>query len=153
MRALAPSPAYAAVRADEAHFIDAASMGVVLCDEVVVVDGAVPPEAVKWISFLRKRGDLSVDAFQDHWRTRHAQLVARIPGIVRYVQCHARKGIYASGRTPVYDGLGMPTFASLAALRESAEAPSMDALRADEGNLLAPGAYPAVAAVEREIPV
>ena len=41
MRALAPSAEYAAVRADEANFIDPASMGVVLTDEVVIVDGVI----------------------------------------------------------------------------------------------------------------
>jgi uncharacterized protein (TIGR02118 family) len=153
MRALAPSPAYAAVRADEANFIDAASMGVVLCDEVVIADGAVPPGAVKWISFIKKRADLSVDAFQDYWRTRHAQLVARLPGVVRYVQCHARRGIYATGRTPPFDGIAMVWFESRDALRESGKGPAFEAIRADEGNLIAPGGFPAVAAAEREIAV
>jgi uncharacterized protein (TIGR02118 family) len=152
MRALAPSPAYAAVRADEANFIDAASMGVVLCDEVVNVDGEAPASAVKWITFLRKLPHVSVDSFQEHWRTVHARLVARAPGLLRNVQCHARKGIYATGRTPPFDGIGMSWFADLAALRESGKGPAYEAIRADEQSFIAPDS-PAVVAVPHEIGV
>lgn len=72
---------------------------------------------------------------------------------MRYVQCHARKGIYATGRTPPFDDIAMAWFESRDALRESGKGPAYDAIRADEGNLIAPGAFPAVAAAEREIAV
>ena len=153
MRALAPSRAYAAVRADEASFIDAASMGVVLCDELVIAAGAVPAGAVKWIGFIKKRGDLSVDSFQEYWRTRHGEIAARIPGVLRYVQCHARKGIYAAGRTPAFDGIPMTWFADVDALRESGRGPAFEATRADEKNFMAPGPFPSVVATEHEIAV
>ena len=100
MRDLAPSPEYAAVRGDEANFIDPASMGVVLTDEVVIVDGPAPAQGVKQIAFLSKRPDVSVDHFQKHWKEIHGPIAAMIPGHRRYVQCHARRGIYEAGRTP-----------------------------------------------------
>ena len=51
MRALAPSPEYAAVRADEVNFIDPASMGVVLTDEVVIRDEPAPADALKLVAY------------------------------------------------------------------------------------------------------
>lgn len=151
MKALAPTSEYAAVRADEANFIDPASMGVVLTEEVVIVDGAVPENAVKWIGFIKKREDVSVEFFQRYWSETHGQLAAQIPGNRRYVQCRARKGIYATGRTPDFDGIPMSWFADLDALRASGRGPEMEATRADEVNFMAPGRIPFVVAREREI--
>ncbi len=156
MRALAPSAEYAAVRADEASFIDAASMGVVLTGEVVIVDRPAPAaEAApaKLIAFLNKRADLSVDAFQEHWRERHGPIAGAIPGLRRYVQCHARRGIYAAGRAPVYDGIPMSWFDDEAALRDSGRTPEYQRTRADEVRFLAPGRLPFVIAREVEIPL
>jgi len=151
MRALAPSAEYAAVRADEANFIDAASMGVVLADELVVVDGAAPPGAVKSITCLRKRSDQSADEFQKYWRESHGRLVARLPGQRRYVQCCARRGIYQAGRTPLFDGVALAWFDDEAALPAVVRSPEYAAMRADEPNLIAPGPAPLVIAREIEI--
>jgi uncharacterized protein (TIGR02118 family) len=153
MRALAQSAEYAAVRADERCFIDAKSMGVVLTDEVVIAPGPVPAGAVKSIAFLRKRADLSPEQFQAHWRTQHAALGARVPGARRYVQCHARLGIYRSGRAPVFDGIPMSWFDDEDALRAAGRSEELARTRADEPNFLAPGRLPAVAVREIEIDV
>ncbi len=153
MRELAPTAEYEAVRADEANFIDPDSMGVVLCDEVVIADGPLAEGAIKWIGFLRKREDLAVEAFQAYWRDRHGPIASRVPGILRYVQNHARKGIYASGRRPVFDGIPMSWFADVEALRVSGRGPEIEATRADEVHFLAPDRIPAVVTVEHEIPL
>jgi uncharacterized protein (TIGR02118 family) len=153
MRELAPSAAYAAVRADEANFIDAASMGVVLTEEIVIVDGVTPENAIKWIGFIKKRSDVSVDFFQEYWSGTHGQIAAQIPGNRRYVQCRARKGIYATGRTPDYDGIPISWFDDIDALRASGRGPEYEATRADEKNFMAPGTIPSVVAIEHEIPL
>ena len=137
MRSLASSPDYAAVRADEENFIDAVSMGVLLTDEVVIVDGRVPVGGAKLIAFLSKRSDVSVDFFRDYWREQHGPIAARIPGNRRYVQCHPRRGIYATGRRPVFDGIPISWFDDLAALNASRESPEYAATRADEANFMA----------------
>jgi uncharacterized protein (TIGR02118 family) len=149
MRALAPSAEYAAVRADEVHFIDPASMGFVLTDELTVLEGAVPPGAVKSITCVRKRMDLSADQFQKIWRESHAPIVARLPGLRRYAQCSARRGIYQAGRTPLYDGVALSWFDDEAALPVVVGSPEYAAMRADEPNLVAPGRSPLV--IVREI--
>jgi uncharacterized protein (TIGR02118 family) len=164
MRALASSSAYTAVREDEANFIDATSMGVLLSDEIVIVDGPVrgleqgsvagqSSTEIKLIAFLRRRADLAPAAFHSYWREHHGQLAARIPGHRRYVQCHARPGIYASGRTPVFDGIPMSWFESVEALRVSHRSSEFKAVRADEANFLAPGPLPFVVAREVQIEV
>ena len=43
----------------------------------------------KVITLLKRRPDLSVEAFQEHWRTRQGPLLAKLPGLRRYVQSHA----------------------------------------------------------------
>jgi uncharacterized protein (TIGR02118 family) len=153
MKDLAPSSEYAAVRADEANFIDHASMGVVLTEEVVIVDGPVLDDAVKWIGFIKKREDVLIDFFQSYWSGIHGPIAAKIPGNRRYVQCRARMGIYASGRTPDFDGIPISWFDDLDALRRSGQSPEYEATRADEANFIAPGRIPFIVAAEHEIPL
>ena len=151
MRALETSAEYAAVRADEAAFIDGTTMKVVLADEVAIVEGSVGPGAVKLIACLRKRPELPPDQFRKHWREVHGPLAAAIPGNRRYVQCPARLGIYRTGRSPAFDGVPMSWFDDEHALREAAASPESARTRADEPNFLAPGRLPF--AITREIEI
>ncbi len=80
MRALSESREYRAVRDDEANFIDPASMKVVLTDEVVILDGAAPPEGIKPIGCLRWRADRSPGEPQKDLREVHGPLAAALPG-------------------------------------------------------------------------
>lgn len=153
MRELGSTDEYRAVREDEANFIDATQMGMVITDEVVIVDGAVPEPSVKMISFLNKRSDVTVEFFQRHWRETHGPIAARIPGNARYVQCHVRLGIYAAGRTPVFDGIPIAWFEDVDALRASAQTAEYAATKADEQNFMASGRLPFVIAAAHEIEV
>jgi uncharacterized protein (TIGR02118 family) len=62
---------------------------------------------IKVIVAIAKRADLTVAEFQDHWRTRHAELVRGNPAtqryIRKYVQCHTLPSEYESGEA-AYDG-------------------------------------------------
>ncbi|MEO8012492.1 MAG: EthD domain-containing protein [Dokdonella sp.] len=62
---------------------------------------------VKLIVAIKRRADLSVEAFQQHWRTRHAALVLACPASARYirgyVQCLTIALAYAQGE-PAFDG-------------------------------------------------
>src|SRR5215469_1111479 len=71
---------YAAVQEDEARFIDRATMGVIITEDHTVVDGPVPPEAAKGVSFLNRTPGLSIEEFQHHWREVHAPMAALLPG-------------------------------------------------------------------------
>jgi uncharacterized protein (TIGR02118 family) len=62
---------------------------------------------VKLIVAVKRRADLDVEAFQQHWRTRHAALVRDCPAsaryIRRYVQCLTLPASYDAGE-PAFDG-------------------------------------------------
>lgn len=151
MRALAGSAEYRAVREDESRFIDPDSMGVLITDEVVVVDG--PESEIKMITFLNKRTDVTAEFFQHHWRENHGPLAARIPGLLRYIQCHARPGIYAAGRSPVFDGIPISWFKDMQSLRDSGQSAAYSETRADEKNFMVSGRLPFVITRAHEIEV
>jgi len=62
---------------------------------------------VKLIVAVRKRADLSVEEFQQHWRETHARLVRECPAtqkyIRKYVQCHTLPETYTDAAVP-FDG-------------------------------------------------
>ena len=62
---------------------------------------------IKLIVAVRKRADMSVQDFQNHWRTRHAELVRNSPAtakyIRKYVQCHTMPDQYEHGEV-AFDG-------------------------------------------------
>lgn len=72
---------------------------------------------IKLIVAVRKRPDMSVEAFQDHWRTRHAELVRNSPAtakyIRKYVQCHTMLDQYGKGEV-AFDGTAELWFDSVA---------------------------------------
>src|SRR3990172_9613219 len=102
------SPAYAAVQADEAKFIERATMGLIITEEHVIKDGPVPAAGVKNVEFLTHRPDLTIEAFQRYWREVHGPLAARIGVIRRYVQSHTRRSAYEGGRAPRSGAAALP---------------------------------------------
>ena len=138
MRALAGTPAYAAVQADEAAFIERATMGLIVTEDHVVTDGPAPAGGVKNVEFLTRRPYLTVEAFQRYWREVHGPLAGRIPVIRRYVQSHTRRSAYERGRVPRWDGAALTWFDDTQAMRASASSPEYAAVRADEPNFIAP---------------
>jgi uncharacterized protein (TIGR02118 family) len=139
MRALAGAPAYAAVEADEARFIERATMGLIITEEHVIKDGSAPAGGVKNVEFVTRRPGMAIDAFQRYWREVHGPLAARIPVVRRYVQSHTRRAAYASGRAPVYDGVALTWFDDTEAMRASARSPEYARVRADEPNFITTG--------------
>jgi len=78
---------------------------------------------VKMIICLRRRPDLTPEAFQQHWRDVHAPLVVRHAttlGIKRYVQIYAREAAAAGGRPEGFDGIGEIWIESVEAFRAAA---------------------------------
>ena len=138
LRQLVSTPENAAVRADEANFIDPASLESIVSDEIVMLPGPVhPPDAAKFIAFLKARPDMSIELFQKHWSEQHGPIAAAIPGNRRYVQCHTQRAAYESDEQPVYDGVAMSWFDDLDALRTSGKSAEYRATRDDEANFLA----------------
>jgi len=52
---------------------------------------------LKICEILYRRPGMSVEDFQSHWLGTHGPIVARIPGIRRYVQSHPKLGGYRKG--------------------------------------------------------
>jgi len=104
MKALARTPEYAAVLADEPNFIDRASMGSIITEEHVIKDG--PAAGVKTARFVARNEGMPIDAFFGSFLV-SARNAAWTPATTRYVQYHTRRSAYESGRTPAYDGVEM----------------------------------------------
>lgn len=138
LRALAGTAEYVAVQADEANFIERATMGLIITEDHVIKDGPVPTGGVKNIQFLTHQPGMSIDAFQRYWREVHGPLAAVIPMIRRYVQSHTRRSAYEGGRTPRYDGVALTWFDDTQAMRASVTTPEYARVRADEGNFITP---------------
>jgi len=137
MRALAGTDVYAAVRADEARFIDHSTMGLIITEEHVIKD-APTPVGVKNVEFVKRKPGMGVEPFQRYWREVHGPLGAAIPMVRRYVQSHTRRAAYESGRAPAYDGVAITWFDDTQAMRASAETAEYARVRADEPNFIAP---------------
>jgi uncharacterized protein (TIGR02118 family) len=72
---------------------------------------------IKLIVAIRKRPDMSAGDFQEHLRTRHAELVRNSPATARcirkYVQCHTMIDQYKQGEV-AFDGTAELWFESVA---------------------------------------
>ena len=151
MRALRDTPEMAVVQADEARFIERATMGLIITDEHVVKDGPVAPGAVKNVGFVKRKPGVSVEAFQRHWLDVHGPLGAAIPGMRRFVQSHTRLAAYERGREPAWDGVGLTWFDDTDALRAATTTPEWDRAKAEYPNFLAPGPVTFIATTEHVI--
>ncbi len=89
---------------------------------------------IKHVTFFKRRKDLSIAEFGDHWRGQHAELVKQLPGVIRYTQNHAQPGVFE----PSFDGVAEVWFEDLAAMRAHSESDELAAVLADEANFMDP---------------
>jgi len=102
-------------------------------EERLIVDGAIRPMMVKAIHVVLRDPDLAEDAFFRHWEDVHGALVARLPGLRRYVQNHGREGADAydeHGARP-HDGWSEMWFDSAEDFYAAAESPEWAAMERD----------------------
>lgn len=90
---------------------------------------------VKVLTFLKRKAGMPVEEFQDYWRTRHPEVVARLPGVRRYVQSHVLPTAYAKGE-PVHDGIAEVWADDTEALRAMTRSPEHVRLQADEAKFI-----------------
>ncbi len=83
------------------------------------------------IAIIKRKPGMAVEAFQEHWRTAHADIVRKLPGIRRYVQSHTIPSGYRKGE-PAWDGIAEIWFDSMEALRALRGSPEQAAVDADE---------------------
>jgi uncharacterized protein (TIGR02118 family) len=90
---------------------------------------------VKIVIFFKRRPGMSVEDFQRHWRTTHADIILKLPGIRRYVQSHVLPSSYKKGE-PAYDAVAESYFESTQVMKELARTPFYAAVLADEPNFI-----------------
>ena len=133
MREVVDTPELAAIRSDEENFIDLNTMGTVLTTEYLIKDREPPSADQKMMALVKGLLVDDPETFQSEYRDQLGPLVAAVPGIDRYVQAHARPGIYRTGRTPAYAAIASVWFSEVDALVSSRE---MQAVRDLERSII-----------------
>lgn len=90
---------------------------------------------VKIVIFFKRKPGMSVEDFQKHWRTTHADIIVRLPGIRRYVQSRVLASGYRKGE-PVYDAVAESYFDDTQAMKALSKMPEYAAVLADEPNFI-----------------
>src|SRR5438128_2643040 len=85
----------------------------------------------KIAALMKRRVGLSVDEFQSHLRSKHASLVARGPGLRRYVQSCALPQGYAKGEL-LFDAITEMWFDSIGTYNQFIRSPEFRTVREDE---------------------
>jgi len=85
---------------------------------------------VKAIYLIRRKPGMSGEDFHRYWREVHGPIAARIPGLRRYVQCHAVDA--GLGAAADYDGAAEVWFDDMDTLRRAAASPEYAEAREDE---------------------
>ena len=142
LRRMTQSPAHPSLIEDESRFIDRDRMGVIITEEHVAVNGTPSADGIKAVEFFRKKPDMPLDRFQQHWRDRHATLAAKVPGVRRYVASLVRPSAYGANRAPTYDGAALMWFDSMDALKTAAPSSEYKAMVSDRESFLSPGQPP-----------
>jgi uncharacterized protein (TIGR02118 family) len=90
---------------------------------------------VKVVVFLKRRPGMSVEEFQAYWRTTHADIVVKLPGLRKYVQSHTLRSGYRKGE-PVYDGIAELWVDDTGVLKALNGTAAYAAVQADEAKFL-----------------
>jgi uncharacterized protein (TIGR02118 family) len=91
---------------------------------------------IKSMGLAKRKEGMSVEAFQRYWRDVHGPIVARTPGLRRYVQSHVVPELYDSDTPPAFDGLAELWYDSLEARAEAQATPEWRAATADGPNFI-----------------
>lgn len=125
------------VRPDEANWLDSFA-GHLIARPYVVLDS--PPISknaflIKALLLLKRKPGMRVAEFQDHWLNSNGPLAARVPDLLRYVQCHTALESYEEN--PTFDGIAELWWSDLATFERSWSSPEMqDKLLGDLRSIL-----------------
>ena len=113
MRANVGRPELDRIRADEPNFLDTRTMGTLVVEPTVVIDGAM--DGAKLLVLVRRQASVAPDEFHRAWLEDVGDALASLAGEagapVRYEQDHARDSAYRDGRQPRWDGTASLWFA------------------------------------------
>jgi uncharacterized protein (TIGR02118 family) len=94
---------------------------------------------IKSVSLLTRKNGMSVEDFQKYWRDVHAPLVAKTPGLRRYIISPTLPEMYEGGATPDFDGIAELWFDDMAAYEASRNTPESKAGLEDSRNFVEKG--------------
>jgi len=100
---------------------------------------------IKALIAFRRRPGMPLVAFHEHWRMRHADLIARLPGIRRYVQN------FPLDMDPPFDALAESTFDNSRAMKALAASAEYADVVADERYFIDAASLTTVVAEEHVI--
>jgi uncharacterized protein (TIGR02118 family) len=93
---------------------------------------------IKVYVVLRRRPEMSAEQFHEYWKNTHGPIVAKLPGLVRYVQHHVvsvPRPAYAEVEPPI-DGIVETWWESPEALEAAKTSSELAAVMADELNFM-----------------
>jgi uncharacterized protein (TIGR02118 family) len=89
---------------DEAEFIDHRRVDILTCTDDVILDGEKKRGMVKAVFLIKRKPTLLPADFKRYWKEVHAPITLKLPGLRRYVQCHAVDEAYEWAE-PRWDGV------------------------------------------------
>ncbi len=121
--AIKQSPEYLhGALADEPNFIDMARVEWLLTEDHVFIPGTPHAGAAKMLFPLKRQAGFSHAAGRRYWLDVHGPIVASLPGLVRYVQCHTVDAAYEYAE-PRWDGVAQLWFESVEAMHATLTSP------------------------------
>jgi uncharacterized protein (TIGR02118 family) len=106
---------------------------------------------VKAVILISRRDGTSLEEFTRHFDETHRSLVAKLPGLRRFVLNHVLPD--PSGPPPAYDAIAEDWFDDPAAMAAAFASPEGQAVLADAGQFLALDRLQILVVNEEEIPV
>lgn len=82
-----------------------AQLHALVCLQNTIIAPPPPEQGLKRMSVLRKRPDVSPEAFQEQWFYLHAELAKRLPGVTGYRQNLVLDGPRDAGGAMMVDGM------------------------------------------------
>jgi len=89
---------------------------------------------IKRFVILRRKEEMSVEEFWHYWENVHGPLIAKIPGLIKYIQYHVESERLDNIDDPI-DGLAELWFESEETQKKAYQSPEYQAVVEDEPNL------------------
>lgn len=101
--------------ADEPNFVDVKDVVRLVTEDHVLreaEESSSPAPRIRRLSFIKRKPGMAPEEFFQYWKDVHGPLALKLPGLQRYVQCHAPPSAYEKGE-PQYDGVAQLRFDTL----------------------------------------
>jgi uncharacterized protein (TIGR02118 family) len=123
LTALQQSPEYQqGALVDEPNFIDMSRVEWLATQDHAIIDRPAGPQLVKILFTLKRQAGFTLAEGRRYWLEVHGPLVAALPGLRRYVQCHTIDAAYRYAE-PRWDGVAQLWFDDTSAVQRMLDSP------------------------------